>query len=83
MRAAASPRNAVLFSVLAYAGLRPGEALALRWGDVRDQTLLIEKAISLAPEEMIGYHIIWQMPVKWQPPGNQATNRRPKSPMAG
>ena len=29
MRAAADPRDATLFSVLAYAGLRPGEALAL------------------------------------------------------
>ena len=32
MRAAASARDAALVSVLAYAGLRPGEALALRWG---------------------------------------------------
>ncbi|HTY97501.1 MAG TPA: site-specific integrase, partial [Solirubrobacteraceae bacterium] len=47
MRAASSPRDAVLFSVLAYAGLRPGEALALRWGDVREHTLLIERAVSL------------------------------------
>jgi integrase len=37
-------RNAALISVLAYAGLRPGEALALTWGDVRDRTLLIDKA---------------------------------------
>ena len=51
MRAAASPRDATLISVLAYAGLRPGEALALRWGDVRDKTLLVEKAISLGVEK--------------------------------
>jgi integrase len=51
MRAAASPRNATFISVLAYAGLRPGEALALRWGDVRDHTLLVEKAISLGVEK--------------------------------
>src|SRR3954454_2202271 len=37
-------RNATLISVLAYAGLRPQEALALTWGDVRDRTLLIEKS---------------------------------------
>ncbi len=37
-------RDATLISVLAYAGLRPQEALALRWGDVRARTLLIEKA---------------------------------------
>jgi DNA-binding XRE family transcriptional regulator len=30
--------------LLAYAGLRPQEALALRWGDVRERTLLVEKA---------------------------------------
>jgi integrase len=36
--------DATLLSVLAYAGLRPQEALALQWGDVRERTLLIEKA---------------------------------------
>jgi integrase len=34
-------------SVLAYAGLRPGEALALTWSAVRDRTLLIEAAVSV------------------------------------
>jgi integrase len=33
--------------VLAYAGLRPGEAFALTWGHVRDRTLLVEAAVSL------------------------------------
>ncbi|MEA2275768.1 MAG: hypothetical protein QOC78_728 [Solirubrobacteraceae bacterium] len=32
-------RDATLVSVLAYAGLRPGEALALTWAHVRDRTL--------------------------------------------
>lgn len=45
MRAAASPRNATLLSVLAYAGLRPGEALALTWPDIRERTLLIERSL--------------------------------------
>jgi integrase len=40
-------RDASLVSVLAYAGLRPGEALALTWGHVRERTLLIEAAVSL------------------------------------
>jgi len=40
MRAASSPRDATLISVLAYAGLRPGEALALQWRDIREQTIL-------------------------------------------
>lgn len=36
--------DATLVSVLAYAGLRPGEALALRWGDVRERTILVQRA---------------------------------------
>lgn len=51
MRAAVAPRDAALLSVLAYAGLRPGEALALRWGDVRDRTLLVQHAVSLGAEK--------------------------------
>lgn len=39
-------RSATLISVLAYAGLRPGEALALQWRHVRENTLLIEQAVS-------------------------------------
>jgi integrase len=44
-------RDATLISVLAYAGLRPGEALALRWGDVLEQTLVVNKALSLGEEK--------------------------------
>jgi integrase len=40
-------RDAVLVSVLGYAGLRPGEALALRWEDVGAATLKIERAVAL------------------------------------
>jgi integrase len=36
------PRDAVLLSLLAYAGLRPGEAFALRWDCVGDRALIIE-----------------------------------------
>src|SRR5207248_9654039 len=50
MRAALSARDGTLLSVLAYAGLRPGEALGLRWGDVRERTLLIQRSISLGEE---------------------------------
>ncbi len=39
-------RDATLVSVLAYAGLRPGEALALTWSHVRKRTLLVEAAVS-------------------------------------
>jgi integrase len=37
-------RDATLITVLGYAGLRPQEAQALRWSDVRERTLLVEKA---------------------------------------
>ncbi len=50
MRGVAAPRDAALLSVLAYAGLRPQEALALQWGDVRERTLLIQRAVSLGQE---------------------------------
>ena len=34
------------WSLLAYAGLRPQEALALEWRHVRERTLLVERALS-------------------------------------
>ncbi len=42
-----SERDAVLVSVLAYGGLRPGEALALTWGHVGRRTILVERALAL------------------------------------
>lgn len=42
--------DALLVSVLAYAGLRPGEALALTWGDVGERTLRVDKSLSLGEE---------------------------------
>ncbi|MBV8940547.1 MAG: site-specific integrase [Solirubrobacterales bacterium] len=47
MRAPSNPRDATLISVLAYAGLRPGEALGLRWGDLGERTILVQRSISL------------------------------------
>jgi integrase len=44
VRACLNARDAALVSVLAYAGLRPGEALALRWRDVRERTILVQRA---------------------------------------
>lgn len=41
MRSVANHRDATLFSVLAYAGLRPGEALALRWSHVQERTIVV------------------------------------------
>jgi integrase len=40
-------RDAVLVTVLAYAGLRPGEALALTWSHIRDRIILVERAVAL------------------------------------
>lgn len=44
-------RDATLISVLAYCGLRPGEALALTWADIRERTIMVDKAISLGEEK--------------------------------
>lgn len=40
------PRDAALVCTLAYAGLRPGEAAALRWVDIGTQTITVDKAYS-------------------------------------
>jgi integrase len=50
MRKTLSVRDATFLSVLAYAGLRPGEALGLRWGDIRERTMLVQRSISLGEE---------------------------------
>lgn len=48
VEARSSRRHAVLFLTLADTGLRPGEALALRWPDfdAADRTLSVERAVS-------------------------------------
>jgi integrase len=38
--------DSTLVAVLAYAGLRPGEAIGLRWHDVGDRTLLVERSVA-------------------------------------
>ena len=38
--------DAALLALLAYAGLRPGEALGLEWRHVRERTLLVEQAVA-------------------------------------
>jgi integrase len=48
LRADGRLRDATLVCVLAYAGLRPGEALALEWRDVRERTILVERALALS-----------------------------------
>jgi integrase len=51
IRSHLSQRDATLVSLLAYAGLRPGEALALTWGCVRRRTILVERSIVLGQEK--------------------------------
>jgi integrase len=46
IRARLPHRDATIVSVLAYAGLRPEEMLALRWGDVRGDVLVVERAVA-------------------------------------
>jgi integrase len=46
MRAGLSQRDATIVSVLAYGGLRPEEMLALLWADVREDTLVVERALA-------------------------------------
>ena len=38
--------DATLVAILAYAGLRPGEAIGLRWHDVGERTLLVERSVA-------------------------------------
>jgi integrase len=42
--------DACLVVLMSYAGLRPGEALALTWGDIGQRTLAIDKAVSVGEE---------------------------------
>lgn len=44
LRGVLSARDATLVSVLSYVGLRPGEALGPRWGDIGERTVLIERS---------------------------------------
>ena len=37
-------RDALITSLLAYSGLRPGELRALRWTDIREHTILVQRA---------------------------------------
>lgn len=42
--------DALLLTILAYAGVRPGEALALRWHDIQTKTLIVERSVALGTE---------------------------------
>lgn len=51
LRARLTIGHATLISVLAYAGLRPGEALALGWADVGKRALRVTRSISNGTEK--------------------------------
>ena len=44
LRRLLGPRDAMIVSLLAYSGVRPGEMRALRWGDVGTNTIHVERA---------------------------------------
>jgi integrase len=50
-------RDATILSVLAYAGLRPGECLALRWSDVGRKTISVSRGLSLGEEKDTKNHL--------------------------
>lgn len=51
LRRALSERDRTLVTVLAYAGLRPAEALALRWEDIGERVITVERALALGDEK--------------------------------
>lgn len=40
------PNDRLVVSLLAYAGLRPGELVGLTWGNVRERTILVDRSVS-------------------------------------
>lgn len=42
LRGALGQRDATIISVLAYAGLRPGEMRVMRWDDIRDEAFMVD-----------------------------------------
>ncbi|HYF24711.1 MAG TPA: tyrosine-type recombinase/integrase [Baekduia sp.] len=44
----------MLVTLLAYTGMRPGEALALRWGDLTERTIRVERAASMCDGSVQG-----------------------------
>lgn len=41
------PRDRLVVSLLAYAGLRPSEMVGLTWGQVRENTILVDRSVSV------------------------------------
>lgn len=43
-----TPRDKIIVSLIAYAGLRPGEVCGLTWGHIRDDVILVEQSVQKA-----------------------------------
>lgn len=43
-----APDEKVFVGLMGFAGLRPGEAMALQWSDIREKTILVDKALDSA-----------------------------------
>lgn len=55
--------DACLVTLMAYAGLRPGEALALTWADIGAHTLAIDKAVSVGEESPTKTGVVRPVPL--------------------
>lgn len=51
VEALSTERDKMLVRLLAFTGMRPSEALALRWSDVGDHTVRVSKALALGKEK--------------------------------
>jgi integrase len=58
-----SDKDALLVSILAYSGLRPGEALALEWSDIGKQSISVTKALSLGEVGATKTHVDRMVPL--------------------
>lgn len=56
-----SERDRTLVSILAYGGLRPAEALALRWEDIGERVITVERALALGEEKDTKNHRVRQV----------------------
>lgn len=55
--------DALLVSLMAYAGLRPQEAIALEWGDVGDRVLTVDKAASFGEHKATKTEAVRTVPI--------------------
>lgn len=71
--------DACLVGLMSYAGLRPGEALALQWVDVGNKTLSVDKAVSLGEEAPTKTGAVRSVPLVQQLADDLSTLREKQS----